>query len=118
LTREARIRRRCKRIPIGRVGQPEEVAQAVVMIVGNGTVTGQTVQLNGGALFHHLERDDGHDGFNAQSTRNYDCIVVRHWCPSGGEVGLREAHLLGEGCLRRELFKEDRRSHERPEVRR
>jgi 3-oxoacyl-[acyl-carrier protein] reductase len=40
-----------RRIPIGRVGQSEEVAQAVVMIVGNGYMTGQTVQLNGGLSF-------------------------------------------------------------------
>lgn len=37
-----------KRIPIGRVGQPDEVAQAVVMVVANAYMTGQTVQLNGG----------------------------------------------------------------------
>jgi 3-oxoacyl-[acyl-carrier protein] reductase len=40
-----------RRIPIGRVGQSEEVAQAVAMIVGNGYMTGQTVQLNGGLSF-------------------------------------------------------------------
>jgi 3-oxoacyl-[acyl-carrier protein] reductase len=40
-----------KRVPMGRVGQPEEVAQAVVMVVGNAYMTGQTVQVNGGILF-------------------------------------------------------------------
>lgn len=40
-----------KRIPIGRVGESEEVAQAVVMVVGNAYMTGQTVQLNGGLHF-------------------------------------------------------------------
>jgi 3-oxoacyl-[acyl-carrier protein] reductase len=40
-----------KRIPLGRVGQPEEVAQAVVMVASNGYMTGQTVQVNGGLHF-------------------------------------------------------------------
>jgi 3-oxoacyl-[acyl-carrier protein] reductase len=40
-----------KRVPMGRVGQPEEVAQAVVMVVGNAYMTGQTIQVNGGILF-------------------------------------------------------------------
>ena len=39
------------RIPLGRLGRPEEVAQAVLMVVGNAYMTGQTVQLNGGTNF-------------------------------------------------------------------
>lgn len=39
------------RIPLGRLGRPEEVAQAVVMILGNAYMTGQTVALNGGMSF-------------------------------------------------------------------
>ena len=39
------------RIPVGRLGQPEEVAQAVLMVLGNAYMTGQTVQLNGGMNF-------------------------------------------------------------------
>jgi 3-oxoacyl-[acyl-carrier protein] reductase len=39
------------RIPLGRMGYPEEVAQAVLMVIGNPYMTGQTVQLNGGANF-------------------------------------------------------------------
>jgi len=39
------------RIPLGRMGQPEEVAQAVMMVIGNPYMTGQTIQLNGGTLF-------------------------------------------------------------------
>jgi 3-oxoacyl-[acyl-carrier protein] reductase len=39
------------RIPLGRMGTPEEVAQAVLMVVGNEYMTGQTVQLNGGTNF-------------------------------------------------------------------
>lgn len=39
------------RIPLGRMGTPEEVAQAVVMVIGNEYMTGQTVQLNGGTHF-------------------------------------------------------------------
>ena len=39
------------RIPVGRIGAPEEIAQAVVMILGNGFMTGQTVAVNGGGMF-------------------------------------------------------------------
>jgi 3-oxoacyl-[acyl-carrier protein] reductase len=39
------------RIPIGRMGQADEVAEATVMIVGNGFITGQTIAVNGGAAF-------------------------------------------------------------------
>jgi 3-oxoacyl-[acyl-carrier protein] reductase len=35
-------------IPIGRFGEPEEVAEAVLMLVRNGYMTGQTISLNGG----------------------------------------------------------------------
>jgi 3-oxoacyl-[acyl-carrier protein] reductase len=35
-------------IPVGRFGRPEEVAYAVAMLVRNGYVTGQTIQVNGG----------------------------------------------------------------------
>lgn len=40
-----------RRIPVGRVGHPEDVAQAVIMVASNGYMTGQTVQVNGGLLF-------------------------------------------------------------------
>ena len=39
------------RIPLGRMGRPEEVAQAVLMVLGNDYMTGQTVVLNGGMAF-------------------------------------------------------------------
>jgi 3-oxoacyl-[acyl-carrier protein] reductase len=41
-----------QRIPVGRMGTPEEVAQAVVMVAANPYMTGQTVQLNGGLHFN------------------------------------------------------------------
>src|SRR5262249_49768284 len=41
-----------KRIPVGRMGLAEEVAQAVVMVVANPYMTGQTVQVNGGLHFN------------------------------------------------------------------
>jgi 3-oxoacyl-[acyl-carrier protein] reductase len=41
-----------KRIPIGRMGTPEEVAQVVVMVVANPYITGQTVPVNGGVHFN------------------------------------------------------------------
>src|SRR5712672_2492792 len=39
------------RIPLGRVGHPDEVAQAVLMVLGNDYMTGQTIILNGGMAF-------------------------------------------------------------------
>jgi 3-oxoacyl-[acyl-carrier protein] reductase len=39
------------RIPMGRLGRPEEIAQAVLMVIGNPFMTGQTVQVNGGSNF-------------------------------------------------------------------
>jgi 3-oxoacyl-[acyl-carrier protein] reductase len=39
------------RIPLGRLGQPDEVAQAVLMVLGNDYMTGQTVMLNGGMAY-------------------------------------------------------------------
>ena len=40
------------RIPLGRLGTGEEVAAAVVMVVMNAYMTGQTVHLNGGLSFN------------------------------------------------------------------
>jgi 3-oxoacyl-[acyl-carrier protein] reductase len=37
-----------ERIPVGRFGEPEEVAEAAVMLARNGYITGQTVNVNGG----------------------------------------------------------------------
>ena len=39
------------RIPLGRMGRSEEVAQAVLMVLGNDYMTGQTIALNGGMAF-------------------------------------------------------------------
>jgi 3-oxoacyl-[acyl-carrier protein] reductase len=43
---------RAARIPLGRLGRPEEVAQAVLMVIGNEYMTGQTVPLSGGLSFN------------------------------------------------------------------
>jgi 3-oxoacyl-[acyl-carrier protein] reductase len=40
------------RIPVGRFGTGEEVAQVVLMLIGNGYMTGQTVALSGGMSFN------------------------------------------------------------------
>ena len=40
-----------RNIPLGRMGQAEEVAQAVAMVLGNDYMTGQTIMLNGGMAF-------------------------------------------------------------------
>jgi 3-oxoacyl-[acyl-carrier protein] reductase len=37
-----------ERIPVGRFGRPEEVADAVVLLATNGYITGQTLHINGG----------------------------------------------------------------------
>jgi 3-oxoacyl-[acyl-carrier protein] reductase len=39
------------RIPIGRLGRPDEVAQATLMVLGNAYMTGQTIHLSGGMSF-------------------------------------------------------------------
>ena len=39
------------RIPVGRVGKGEDIAQAVLLIAGNSFMTGQTIAVNGGSLF-------------------------------------------------------------------
>jgi 3-oxoacyl-[acyl-carrier protein] reductase len=39
------------RIPLGRMGEPHEVAQAVLMVIANAYMTGQTVAVNGGTGF-------------------------------------------------------------------
>jgi 3-oxoacyl-[acyl-carrier protein] reductase len=41
-----------RNIPLGRLGHPEEVAQAVLMVLGNDYMTGQTIALNGGMTFN------------------------------------------------------------------
>ena len=40
------------KVPLGRLGLPEEVAQAVMLVIGNPYMTGQTVQVNGGMHFN------------------------------------------------------------------
>jgi len=40
------------RIPLGRLGLPHEVAQVVLMVIGNAYLTGQTIQVNGGLHFN------------------------------------------------------------------
>ena len=39
---------RPERIPVGRFGSPDEVAEVVVMLALNGYITGQTINVNGG----------------------------------------------------------------------
>jgi len=40
------------RIPLGRFGTTEEVAQVVMMLIGNAYMTGQTIALSGGMAFN------------------------------------------------------------------
>ena len=37
-----------ERIPVGRFGQPQEVAEVAVMLARNGYITGQSINVNGG----------------------------------------------------------------------
>jgi 3-oxoacyl-[acyl-carrier protein] reductase len=39
------------RIPVGRAGTGEEIAQVVVLLLRNAYITGQTIAVNGGSLF-------------------------------------------------------------------
>lgn len=39
------------RIPVGRPGTSDEIAQAVMLLVGDAYITGQTLAVNGGGLF-------------------------------------------------------------------
>ena len=39
-----------RHIPVGRLGSPEEVAEVVLMVIGNPFITGQTIGVNGGIL--------------------------------------------------------------------
>ncbi len=40
------------RIPVGRIGTTDEIAQVVMLLVRNGYITGQTLAPNGGTLFY------------------------------------------------------------------
>jgi 3-oxoacyl-[acyl-carrier protein] reductase len=40
------------RIPVRRFGTGDEIAMAVMLLVGNGYMTGQTIAVNGGSLFY------------------------------------------------------------------
>ncbi len=40
------------RIPLGRFGKADEVAQAVMMLLNNSYMTGQTVAMSGGLAFN------------------------------------------------------------------
>ena len=43
------LEREAHALPVGRIGQPEEVAQAIVMLMGNGFMTGAIIDCDGGA---------------------------------------------------------------------
>jgi 3-oxoacyl-[acyl-carrier protein] reductase len=40
-----------ERLPVGRLGEASEVADVVMMVIGNAFITGQTIPVNGGAGF-------------------------------------------------------------------
>jgi 3-oxoacyl-[acyl-carrier protein] reductase len=41
-----------ERLPVGRLGEADEVAQVVLMLTGNAFITGQTIAVNGGISFN------------------------------------------------------------------
>ena len=45
---ESDLRDIIKEIPIGRIGKPEDVADAVMLLDNCGYITGQVMQVNGG----------------------------------------------------------------------
>ena len=47
---EEAIRERGKRVPIGRVGKPEEVAEAVLSLIKNDFITGAVLVVDGGSI--------------------------------------------------------------------
>ena len=48
----SRIDAAARSVPLGRLGLPDEVAKAVLMVIGNPYMTGQTIQVNGGLHFN------------------------------------------------------------------
>ncbi|MEE4360785.1 MAG: SDR family oxidoreductase [Pseudomonadales bacterium] len=48
--REAMFATRASTLPLGRVGRPEEVADAILAVATNGYMTGTTVDVDGGSL--------------------------------------------------------------------
>ena len=48
----SRIDAAARSVPLGRLGQQDEVAKAVLMVIGNPYMTGQTIQVNGGLHFN------------------------------------------------------------------
>ena len=43
------LEREAKALPVGRIGQPEEVAQTITMLMNNGFITGTVIDCDGGA---------------------------------------------------------------------
>ncbi len=46
--KQERLARMAERLPVRRVGQPEDIAQAMLALAGNGYITGTTLHVDGG----------------------------------------------------------------------
>ncbi|MEQ1687090.1 MAG: SDR family oxidoreductase, partial [Sphingopyxis sp.] len=44
-------------MPLGRLPRPDDVADAILYLIGAGSVTGQTIFVDGGANLRSYERD-------------------------------------------------------------
>lgn len=49
LDRDDIVKMMAKRVPLKRIGQPEEIADAILFLMGNAYVTGSTIAVDGGA---------------------------------------------------------------------
>lgn len=69
------------RLPVGRIGRPEEVAAAVIFLMSNGFVTGAVLPIDGGAVWF-----DGRRGWERATSNGIDAVLAT----SHGRPGQRE----------------------------
>ncbi len=77
------------RIPIGRVGVGDDIARAVLFLISDSFVTGQTLAVNGGALFSRAPRAEN-------KARAADAALARA-SPSSIAIGFRLGFAVAHG---------------------
>ncbi|MFD7954383.1 SDR family oxidoreductase [Streptomyces ardesiacus] len=50
---EAQLERLVEQIPVGRLAQPQEIADAVYFLAGHGYINGEVLHVDGGAAMGH-----------------------------------------------------------------